>query len=379
MSLIPEGVKIYFGKNMDKKKKIEDYLKNEFENSGYRFIEMPNYEYYEDIKENFSDSIKRNMFKFEDKYTGKVLALRPDMTSILSKLIKLKSEDIEFPERIYYLGNIFEHGKMNEKTQAGIELIGSKNKSRSDLEILAMALELMKKLSIPERLLEIGDIRIFDDLMKKLSVNKKDVKKIKKYLMTKNVLGLEKFVKEKGYDEIISRLPYLIGEKNILKEIKKYIDVDYLEDILNKLDKLGYKNDYILNLGMVKEMSYYTGIVFNGISSDNTDYILSGGRYDKLMEVNALGFVVNIDMLVSLTPDKEEEVKNGYYIMGKNDLELIKKKNELIGKGKKVEICTEKWDVNKARDVAGKKGYKYVIDLNKNKEYNLSGDDNNDK
>ena len=45
--------------------------------------------------------MKKNMFKFVDRDSGRIVALRPDMTSLLAKLMKLKKDEILFPERIY--------------------------------------------------------------------------------------------------------------------------------------------------------------------------------------------------------------------------------------------------------------------------------------
>ena len=55
MSLIPEGVKIYFGATLDKKIAIEEKITNIFEKNCYKLIELPMYEYYSDLETSFSE------------------------------------------------------------------------------------------------------------------------------------------------------------------------------------------------------------------------------------------------------------------------------------------------------------------------------------
>ena len=57
MSLIPEGVKIYFGATLDKKIAIEEKITTLFEKNCYKLIELPMYEYYSDLEDSFSENI----------------------------------------------------------------------------------------------------------------------------------------------------------------------------------------------------------------------------------------------------------------------------------------------------------------------------------
>jgi len=377
--LIPEGVKIYFGENMEKKINLEERIKENFKNNGYKLIELPSYEYYEDLKKNFSNSMRRKMFKFEDRETGEILTLRPDMTSLLAKLMNLKENEMKYPERIFYMGDVFRHEKMKERSQAGVELIGMENKYKSDLEILIMAIEVMKSLSLEKPKLEIGSIVIFNSLMEKLNIKKEDINKIKGYLDRKDIPTLEKLVKEKEYNEIILELPNMIGKKDILKKVENYVDIKGLKKVLNTLDELGYEENYILDLGMVKEMEYYTGIIFNGFAGEETgEYILTGGRYDKLMGVRALGFVLNIDTLVDMVEKTENKENEGYLIMGEDYIDGLKKKVEFVQQGIRAEWYSEKPKLEKVKEYAKLKKFKYILNIDVDEKYLVAGVDKNE-
>jgi len=212
-----------------------------------------------------------------------------------------------------------------------------------------------------------------------LEIKKEDIKKIKGYLDRKDIPTLQKFVEEKNYDSIILELPNLVGKKDILKKLENYVDVKGLKKVLNTLDELGYDENYILDLGMVKEMEYYTGIIFNGFAGEETgEYILTGGRYDKLMGVRALGFVLNIDTLVDMVEKTEDEENNGYLITGKNYIEGLKKKVEFIREGIKAEWYSENQSLEKVKEYGRLKKFKYVLDIDVNEKYLVAGVDKNE-
>ncbi len=381
MSLMPEGVKVYFGKSLDKKLEIEEIIRGVFQKNGYTFIELPIYDYYEDVKNNFSEKMRNNMFKFIDRDTGKVIVLRPDMTSLLAKLIKIKKENSDFPKRICYMGDIFRHDKIKSGTyreisQAGIEMIGAKENYQADVEVLIVAIEVMKALGVKNPKVEISDLNILNSILERETAPEKR-EKIKELISKKDIPGLELLIKETGYTEILKKIPMMIGKKEILDNFKEE-DTKELRRVLNILDELGYSENYILDMGMVKEMEYYTGLVFNGFFDGVGDYVISGGRYDTLMGVKALGFVVNIDATVEVFEKKENKIKDGYYIYGSDYMKNLKMKKELSEKGEKIEIAIDKFDFKTAKIEAIDKKFKFIINTDNDEKYDLTGVENDE-
>lgn len=368
MSLIPEGVKIYFGKTLDKKIAIENKIGDIFKKNSYNLIELPIYEYYSDLEDSFSETMKKNMFKFVDRDSGKMLALRPDMTSLLAKLMKLRKDEMVFPERIYYTGDVFRYHKIKsgvyrEICQAGVELIGAKG-FRADIEVVTMAIDVMNSLGLKSPKLEIGDVRILESIFEKLAIKKEEREELKALISKKDIPELEKLVKAKGYDPIVIKLPLAIGGKEILEQFKEY-GTDELQELVNALEELGYKDNYVIDLGIVKEMGYYTGLVFNGMCSGSGDFIINGGRYDKLMGFPALGFVVNIDAVAEIVGDFGVAEKNGYYITGKSYAKMFKEKLKYTAEGERVEISILDSAAEEEREYAARKGFRYIVDTEK--------------
>jgi len=373
MSVMPEGVKIYFGESLKKKIAIEEILGNIFEKNSYSLIELPVYEFYKDLEENFSLDMNKKMYKFVDRDSGEIVSLRPDMTSLLAKLVKLRKEDIVLPERIYYIGDVFRYdeiksGVYREIAQAGLELIGE-DSYKADVEVLIIAIESLKRLGLKNPKIEIGDIGILNSIISKSGLSKEKVEKAKEYIIKKDIPTLEKYLDEQNYSGILKKIPMMIGDKTILNGLEEY-GGEKLKKILNILDELGYSENYIIDLGIVKMMEYYTGIVFNGFCDNSRDFVLNGGRYDKLMGTSALGFVINIDNIVEIAENIINEEKNGVFIIGEDYIEAVKKKEEFIKIEKKVEICYKKMSEEELNDYLNKKKYKYIynVDTDEKKE-----------
>lgn len=378
MSIMPEGVKVYFGESLKKKLAIEGKIKGIFENNGYNFIQLPNYEYYEDLKDSFSDEMKKRMIKFVDRDSGKVVSLRPDMTSLVAKLMKLKKDDITHPERLCYIGDTFRYDKIKsgiyrQKSQAGLELIGG-NAFKADIEVLVMAIELLKSLGSKEAKIELGDTRIFNELADKSGLDKAKRSELKDLISKKDVPGLDSFVEENSCDEVLKKLPLMIGKKEVLSEIKNE-GTDYLAKIIETLDKLGYEDNYVIDLSVVKDMEYYTGIVFNGFINEAVDFVISGGRYDKLIGINATGFVVNVDSLVENLEIEIKKERKGYLVYGKDYTKMIKVKNTLIAQGERVESIIDEKTVEELKAYAIKAGYAYLKDADSEEKISVAGDE----
>ena len=83
---------------------------------------------------------------------------------------------------------------------------------------------------------------------------------------------------------------------------------DYLEELYSQLSAAGYGPYVRFDLGMVHQIDYYTGVVFRGYVEGAGEAVLSGGRYDHLVEVfgreaQATGFAVDVDAVAGTLPE----------------------------------------------------------------------------
>lgn len=360
-NMLPEGTRDLILDECIIKRKLERDIDSLFEKWGYKEVITPTLEFYETFNYNSQTLKEEDMYKFFDN-RGRILVLRPDMTIPIARVVQTKLKDVEFPIKLRYTSNVFRvheslGGKRNEYTDCGIEFVGLEDK-KSDLEILVLALEALKKLGLNDFKLEIGNIGIFNGAFKDLEMSQEDKEMIAKFIEEKNLKNLEDYLvgleMKDEYKNFFNKLPWLFGNKQIIDEAKKLVfneeikeSLAYLEELYNQLETLGYGDNVTFDLGMVPRLNYYTGIIFRGYGEGHGNILLSGGRYDNLIEfsrafVPAIGFSIDINSVISTFELNEELIQNEniykIYYDDKDRIEAIKKSEELREQGYIVEL-----------------------------------------
>lgn len=360
-NILPEGTRDLILDDCRIKRSLERDIDGIFEKWGYKEVITPTLEFYETFNYNSQALREEDMYKFFDN-RGRILVLRPDMTIPISRIVETKFKDTQIPIKLRYTSNVFRvheslGGKRNEYTDCGVELVGIEDK-KSDLEVLVLALEALKKLELKDFKLEIGNIGFFNGAFKNLDIDEDYKEIIAKFIEDKNLKNLEEYLEKldikEEYKIFFNKLPWMFGDKQVLIDAKKLAfnneikeNLEYLEDLYSQLDELGYGENVTFDLGMVPGLNYYTGIIFRGYGEGVGNTVLRGGRYDKLIKSSksylpAIGFSIDIDSIIPNIKlnGKLEEDENLYkiYYDEKDKIEAIKKSEELRKQGYIVEL-----------------------------------------
>ena len=118
-----------------------------------------------DVWSAMGGELREKMFRFDDRQTGRLLAIPPDITPQIARIVATRMHGYPLPHRICYNGRVLRHaevqsGRSREIFQSGVELIGLSS-PEADAEMVAMAVEALKqgaasyvpKLQIPEMLI----------------------------------------------------------------------------------------------------------------------------------------------------------------------------------------------------------------------------------
>lgn len=360
-NMLPEGTRDLILDECVVKRSLERDIDKTFEKWGYKEVITPTVEFYETFNYNSQTLREEDMYKFFDN-RGRILVLRPDMTIPIARVVETKLKDSEFPIKLRYTSNVFRvhaslGGKRNEYTDCGIECIGIEDK-KSDLEILVLALEALKKLGLNDFKLEIGNIGFFNGAFKNLEIDQEYKENIAQFIEDKNLKNLEDYLAgldiKDEYKTFFNKLPWMFGDKQILEDAKKLAfnedikeNLEYLEELYYQLEVLGYGDNVTFDLGMVPRLNYYTGIIFRGYGEGVGNTLLRGGRYDNLIKSNktyvpAIGFSIDINSVIENVKlngniNEDENVCKIYY-SPKNRIEAIKKSEELINQGYTVDL-----------------------------------------
>jgi len=320
---IPKGLNDLLPGEVLKRRLLENRISKIFTQWGYQEIITPTFEFYEILAKGAGSIMKKEMIKFFDR-EGNIIAFRPEMTTSIARVASTKMQLELKPSRLYYIGNVFRYGdkvgNQREFCQAGVELIGI-NSKEADAEIIALAVESLKNSGLREFFIDIGHINLFNGIMQSIKVEEKRKQEIKNAILNKDFVLLEKIlsfeeIKDKE-KEFILRIPTLRGGKEILIEAEKMIKnklslsaLKEIEEVYNLLRDYGLEKYILIDLGIIRNYDYYTGIIFEGY----TDYlgfpVCGGGRYDNLCSkfgenLPSTGFALGIERLATIL-EKED-------------------------------------------------------------------------
>lgn len=329
---IPEGSKDILFSQCTRKNNIINKFRELFLSVGYEEVQTPTLEYYDVFDFENQPINQEKMYKFFDS-KGRILVLRPDFTIPIARVFSNKIKTS--PTKLCYSGEIFRanevhYGKNNEITQSGVEILGISN-YKAEVEAIKTAIEALKEIGINDFKIEIGQSNFYKSIIEGLSLEENELEELRELIENKNIGTLAGFLKSKSdrlnQEEIglLKKLPQLFGgieildlAQNLTKNDKAQNALNNIKSIYEALDTIGYSKYLNIDLGMIQNFDYYTGVIFKGYVNELGEEILSGGRYDNLIsefgeKTPAVGLGINVDNILSVLKE-ESAIDNKYYI-----------------------------------------------------------------
>ncbi len=369
---------------------IFDKLVGVAESFGYLRVETPALEYYEILKAKAGEDVINEIYYFKDK-AGREVGLRFDMTVPVARVVSYRV-DIPKPIRWYYITKVWrydepQHGRYREFHQFGIEFLGTSS-VRADAEVLAVGVEALRTINIGDFRIRINDRRVIDQLLGKIGVTnelKPSVLRImdKRGKVTED--ELLRMLMDLGLNNDASQ--EILRLANTSGTLDKAIDsfrefgvseefIKYYSALIEYLDMYGVSNCMDLDMGIVRGLDYYTGIVFEMYVPDYKLSVGGGGRYDNLIEIYsgkpmpASGFAMGIERLLEVLEQrgtlKRSTPQIDYYIYVVNNdgghVSLgYKLMRSLRASGSKVVFDTGEKSLRSALEYASKINVRYFV------------------
>jgi ATP phosphoribosyltransferase regulatory subunit len=326
---LPQGVRDFPPERAEEIRRVEECLLDEFTSWGYRRIITPFFESLDTILVGLGEDLKDKILKFVDPSTGDVVALRPDITPQVGRIVATQLREHTGPLRLCYNGRVIRYeekgsGKEREIFQVGCELMGLPS-PEADGEIIALAVGSLEKLGIKQLVLDIGHTGLLRFLLRKTGKVRKEIEEA---LKKKDKEALERAISKapipRTVKRVISSLTELYGSKDILNKakknsiIRKY--VKELEEVLTLIDEFQVGCEINVDLGELRGFNYYTGVTFELISPRVPSPLIIGGRYDELLEkygykCAATGFAVDIEAVLDVASTSPEDNKNHFVVI----------------------------------------------------------------
>jgi ATP phosphoribosyltransferase regulatory subunit len=297
-SQLPKGVKIYLPDEAATKRVVEERLLGVFRRWGYREVVTPTYEYFDVLSKGTDHELQEGMFKMVDRESGRLLALRADITPQIARIVATRLRDEPKPLRLSYVTNVFRFdepqvGRYREFYQAGVELVGLPN-PEGDAEMIAMTVEGLRALGLSEFQIDVGQTGFFGGILEDLGADPETARGLRSALARKDVSALERRVADLGApaaaSELLLALPALYGRGDVLdraealvKNARSEAALANLAEVYRLLRVYGLADSVLLDLGEVRGFDYYSGVHFEAYVSGLGAPLVGGGRYDQML------------------------------------------------------------------------------------------------
>ena len=309
----PEGTRDLLFSSCRALRQTENAVRDALEERGYSEIITPAVEYYDVFAQANPELDQDQMLKIIDK-SGRICVARPDNTTPIARIAATRLDDAALPVRLYYSQKVFrsvsgDHGHKGEFLQVGAELIGADGLA-ADKDILSAAFAALSRTGADNFRIELGHAEIYKALIEELGADAASSEAIRRLIENKSFAALGDALQPFGSRpaaKALSAMPQLFGGIEVLDEVETLTGnvrvlgaIAYLRRLYQALDEAGYGDRIMIDLGLVHEMDYYTGIMFRGYIGGAGAAILAGGRYNALCakfgrDLPADGFGIDVE------------------------------------------------------------------------------------
>ncbi|HIH01993.1 TPA: histidine--tRNA ligase [Thermoplasmata archaeon] len=315
----PRGTRDFGPAEMHRRRKAEEAMREVCHRFGFGEVMTPTFEQSELFTLRSGQAVVDEMYVFKDK-GGRDMALRPEITASVIRFFVNEMSNLPKPLKLYYVGNCFRYenpqsGRYREFFQLGAELIGNDN-PETDAEVISLAVHCLRAAGLEDFHVRIGHIGVMKSLV---------LSEVQDPAIAGNVLRM---IDKEDFDamgdmfdanalsrnlfERITTLADVRGGKEVLDSVDDAKVQEHLRDLFEIL-KLHGVEDVELDLGIVRGLDYYSGMVFeiDAPRLGAEKQVMGGGSY-TLSElfggepVFSTGFAIGIDrVMLALEAEKE--------------------------------------------------------------------------
>ncbi|MHC3128632.1 MAG: histidine--tRNA ligase [Candidatus Bathyarchaeota archaeon] len=358
---------------------------------GYEEIITPVLESYDLLAAKTSEEIRERMYTFKD-LGGRKVALRPEFTASVARLVASKMRNEPKPMRLFSVGSLYrydepQYGRFREFWQSNYELFGS-TRPEADAEILILTNDLLERLGLQNYRFKIGHTEILRGILNQEGLDEGKQNSVRQLLDKKSweealaiardadvsqkcLTTLENLFETKGEDAF----QVLESVKETVQEYESAVAaVENLWKILELVKDSGAQLEVMVEAGFARGLEYYTGMIFEPYVPEVDVALGGGGRYDKLIQlfggesIPAVGVAQGIDRIVLALKKQEVSPKTAK----ERSVVVISVKNESIAKalelsdvlrksGLPVEVAVMGRSISRALADADRRGVAYAV------------------
>lgn len=354
---------------------------------GFQRIITPPLEFEDVLASGLGEGLRARSFRFDDWQSGRMLAIPPDITPQIARIVATRLKGWPLPHRISYAGRVLRHselqsGRGREIMQAGVELIGLES-PEADAEMVAMAVEVMQSVGLSDFKVDLGQAAFCRGVFEASNLSGEALRMLREAVARKDTAQVADVVQgypvsEQSRKEIMA-LTRLFGGKDVLREAGQVTAnklsrqaLENLGQVIDILDMHGISDQITIDLGETRGLDYHTGLTFEGFMPGIGDALFSGGRYDDLTArfgypAPATGFTFNLFSLLQAleaTKAMQDPLRDILLFNAREDRqEVLELARLLRKKGYSVARDIIRRDLGASIDYASQSGIRWIVVL----------------
>ena len=334
--------------------------------------------------------VSEQTYAFTDRGERHV-AIRPEMTPSVSRMIAARQQEIAMPARWYSIAQYMRYerpqrGREREFWQLNCDLFGIEG-AEAEAEIIAMGAELLRTLGAKDDMfvIKINNRRIINLTMAQyLGLDGVQAQLMIRLFDRKNKIAPEAFRDQaieifgaEAAREGLQKLAQVLAARTMAdlpEQIRDSTVVGEIRELFTHLERAGIKNA-MFDITLMRGLDYYTGTVFEFFDThpENSRALFGGGRYDGLVglfggePVSAMGFAAGLTMTElflrthKLVPTLASTTDIYMVVIGDNQRGAEKLARNLRREGVNVELDYTGRKLDKQLKTAVKKSIPYIL------------------
>jgi ATP phosphoribosyltransferase regulatory subunit len=285
---VPPGTRDVLPDEMRELRALTLRLSEAFEGAGYGEVSTPAIEYEDVLRRGDANAAGAGFRLFDER--GQILALRSDPTIPIARLVANRYQGVDGPLRFSYFESAYRavtsgSGQSREFLQGGIELIGVEG-AEGDAEVIALVAGALAAAGLRRHRIGLGDATLYGDVLRANDVPDDECSLLLETLWRRDLPALEARVERLRLGpeakRLLVTLPGMRGGAEILDRL---VDAhgDRLRAVHELLGERGVADRVIFDLGLLRELGYYTGAIFEVYDPAVPFALGGGGRYDELL------------------------------------------------------------------------------------------------
>jgi histidyl-tRNA synthetase len=354
-------------------------------------------------------------YTFTDR-GGRVVAIRPEMTPTISRMVAARRQELAYPARLYSIANFMRYerpqrGREREFWQLNVDIFGADGVA-AEAEILTLADSIMKEFGAQpnDYVIRINNRKLINYMMAQyFGLDGVQAQQMIKLFDRKSKISEQDFIDQareifgEGADEGMVKINSVLKATSMADlpaDIRESAVVKEVQELFTLLERANLVKSLVFDITLMRGLDYYTGMVFEVYDThpDNNRALFGGGRYDGLVgmfgaePVSAVGMAPGGTMMENflevhgLKPDMPSTTDVYVAVIGDESREANKLARELRESGLNVEVDINGNKLDKQLKTAIKKSIPYIVfvgeqeaatglytlkDINKTEEHKL--------